>query len=365
VGGRQRDEQYLRDTRFGDHTTISKPENQERNGGSAINPVSATVTRLRRPTVAHERFGELSPLSHSETRQLVIGASCAIGAVAIWAGWLVMMRLGVTTRLSTTDLAALRFSVAGLVLFPIVLRRGFAMGRLGWLGFAAVVIGGGAPLPLVIGMALVFAPAAHAGALFQGVVPFAVACLAAIVLGERVPSIRKVGLLLIACGAVMIAGLGMSSLTGRQSIGHMLFLSSAFMWACYTVSIRRAGIDGLHAAAIAAVVSLLIYLPIYVVFFEVDLFNKPTADLVFQALYQGVLTAAISLALYGRAIRLLGASKAAAFVALGPPLTALMGIPVLGEWPSSVAWAAIVIITAGVYLASGGPLPTFRLRPSV
>lgn len=276
-----------------------------------------------------------------------------------------MMRLGVTTRLSTTDLAALRFAVAGLLLFPTVLRRGLAISRLGWPGFAAVVIGAGAPVPLVIGMGLAFAPAAQAGALFQGVVPLAVACLAAIVLGEHVSSIRKVGLLLIVCGAVMIVGLSMSSLTGRQSIGHIFFLSSAFMWACYTVSIRRVGIDGLHAAAIAAVVSLLFYLPVYFVFFENDLFSKPTADLVIQALYQGVLVAVISLALYGRAIRLLGASKAAAFVALGPTMTALMGIPVLGEWPSSVIWAAIVIITAGVYLASGGPLPTFRLRPSV
>jgi len=166
------------------------------------------------------------------------------------------------------------------------------------------------------------------------------------------------------CGALMIGGLGVSSLTGGQSIGHFLFLSSAFMTACYTIALGRAGIDGLHAAAIAAVVSLVLYVPVYFVLFDDDLFNKPTADLMFQALYQGVLTAAISLALYGRAIRPLGASKAAAFVALGPTITALMGIPALGEWPSSVVWVGIVIITAGVYLTSGGPLPALRLRPS-
>ena len=108
----------------------------------------------------------------------------------------------------------------------------------------------------------------------------------------------------------MIGGLGVSSPTGRQSIGHVLFISSVFMTACCTVGVRRAGIDGLHAAAIAAVVSLLFYLPIYFVFFEDDLFAKPAADLVFQALYQGVLTAAICLALYGRAIRLFGRIQA-------------------------------------------------------
>jgi len=40
-------------------------------------------------------------------RQFVIGAICAIAAVAIWAGWLVMMRLGVTTALTAFDLTAL------------------------------------------------------------------------------------------------------------------------------------------------------------------------------------------------------------------------------------------------------------------
>lgn len=156
---------------------------------------------------------------------------------------------------------------------------------------------------------------------------------------------------------------GVSSLGGRQSIGHLLFLSATCMTACYTVAIRHARIDGLHAVAIAAVVSLLVYLPVYLAFFENGLFNVPLADLAFQALYQGVLTAAVSLALYGRAIRLLGASHAAAFIALGPIMAALMAGPALGEWPSDVAWVVIMIITTGVYLASGGPLPIW-LRPS-
>jgi drug/metabolite transporter (DMT)-like permease len=66
---------------------------------------------------------------------IVIAAVCAIAAVAIWAGWLVMMRVGVTTALTAFDLTALRFAVAGVVLLPVVLRRGLAFNRLGWLGF--------------------------------------------------------------------------------------------------------------------------------------------------------------------------------------------------------------------------------------
>jgi len=195
-------------------------------------------------------------------------------------------------------------------------------------------------------------------------VPLAVACLAAIVLKERIARSRKAGLLLVVCGGAMIGGLGLASFGGRQSIGHLLFLLASFLTACYTVAIRRSRIDGLHAAAIAAVASLLLYLPVYVAFFAKGLSRVPVSDLAFQALYQGVLTAAISLALCGRAIHLLGASNAAAFVALGPIMATLMAIPVLGEWPSQMAWAAILIIATGVYLASGAPLPATRPRAS-
>jgi drug/metabolite transporter (DMT)-like permease len=283
-------------------------------------------------------------------------------AIAIWAGWLVMMRLGVTTSLSATDLTALRFAIAGPVLLPVVIRRGLSIDRLGWPGFLAVVFGAGAPQLLVVGVGVLFAPVAHAGALYQGVVPLAVGCLASFVLKERLTAIQKIGLSIVLIGALMIGGVGLSSVGGRQSIGHLLFLAAAGMVAGYTVAIRRARIDGLHAAAIAAVASLMIYLPLYAAFLEDGLFKTPVRDLVVQALYQGILTAAVSLALYGRAIRILGASNAAAFVALGPIMAALMAIPVLGEWPSRIDWAAIILVATGVYLSSGGPLPLWIAR---
>jgi drug/metabolite transporter (DMT)-like permease len=289
--------------------------------------------------------------------QFVIGAVCAIAAVAIWAGWLVMMRLGVTTTLTAFDLTALRFVVAGVVLWPVVWRRGFAFNRLGWLGFIAVVIGAGAPVPLLVGAGLSFAPVADASVLTYGIAPLIVACLAAVALKERLVPIRRTALVLVGLGGLVIGGLGISSFGGRQSIGHLLFLTAAGLWACYAVAIRRVRLDGLHAAAIAATVSLLVYFPLYVTFIDHRLLEVSATDLVGQAFYQGVVTAVISLALFGRSVMLLGASKAAAFVALAPVMAALMAIPALGEWPTSIDWLAIGMITAGVYLASGAPVP--------
>jgi drug/metabolite transporter (DMT)-like permease len=294
--------------------------------------------------------------------RFVIGAACALVAVAIWAGWLVMTRLGVTTTLTASDLTALRFAVAGVVLVPVVLRSGLAFNRLGWSGFMAIVIGAGFPVPLLTGVGLSFAPVAHASVFTYGIAPLIVACLAAIAFKERLVPIRKAGLVLVGLGSLMIGGLGIANVDGQQTIGHVLFLTAACLWASYIVAIRRARLDGLHAASIAAVVSLLAYVPWYFIFAHNRLLEVRLTDLLCQALYQGVVTAVVSLALFGRSIMLLGASKAAAFVALAPVIAALMAIPVLGEWPTSLDWLAIGMITAGVYLASGAPVPRWTAK---
>ena len=98
------------------------------------------------------------------------------------------------------------------------------------------------------------------------------------------------------------------------------------------------------------------------IFTDNRLLEVRLTDLVGQAFYQGVVAAAVSLALFGRSITLLGASKAAAFVALVPVMAALMAIPAIGEWPTSIDWLAIGVITVGVYLASGAPVPRWTAK---
>src|ERR1700738_4510630 len=113
------------------------------------------------------------------------GAVFGVAAGSIWAGWSAVTRLAVTTSLDAWDIPALRFGVAGLLLTPIVVRRGLALDRLGWLGLAGLIVGTGAPYALVVAFGLQFAPAYDAGALSPGCMPLFVALIAAIVLGEK------------------------------------------------------------------------------------------------------------------------------------------------------------------------------------
>src|SRR6266849_2181586 len=69
------------------------------------------------------------------------GATFGFAAVSIWASWSVVTRLAVTTSLDAWDIAALRFGVAGLLLSPVLVRRGLARDRLGSLGDLAILEG--------------------------------------------------------------------------------------------------------------------------------------------------------------------------------------------------------------------------------
>jgi len=99
------------------------------------------------------------------------GAIYGLSAVCIWAAFIVVSRLGVSTSLTPWDVAAIRFVVAGVCLLPYLLKRGLALDRLGWIGVAAIAIGCGAPMVLLVNAGLLVAPAAHGGALFPGVMP--------------------------------------------------------------------------------------------------------------------------------------------------------------------------------------------------
>src|SRR5207245_4773055 len=100
--------------------------------------------------------------------------------------------------------------------------------------------------------------------------------------------------------------------------------------------------------------------PLYLLAAGTALIKAPWGDLALQAFVQGLLTAIVSLVLYGRAVSMLGASSGAAFAALSPAMTAVMAIPILGEWPRPMDWIAIAAISLGVYIVSGGPGPRPR-----
>ncbi len=298
----------------------------------------------------------------SGRRGYLEGAVSGLAAVSIWASWGVITRLAVTTSLSAWDIVALRFGVAGLLLAPIVVRQGLARDRLGSVGLAVLIAGNGAPYALVAATGLQFAPAYDQGALNPGCMPLLVALIATVTLREKLSVTRRMGLsLMLAGAAIIVASHGWREAWSiSRTGGDALFLLASFLTACFTVKMQQSKLEPLHAAALVSTGSLVICLPIYLFLRGARLAELTLGEFAIQALFQGVLVTIVALLLYCRAVAILGASGGAAFGALVPKLSALLAIPLLAEWPTPAGWIAITLVSAGVYLASGGPLAPRR-----
>jgi drug/metabolite transporter (DMT)-like permease len=145
---------------------------------------------------------------------------------------------------------------------------------------------------------------------------------------------------------MLIAGL--SQLGGPEMLGHLFFFIAALVWAIYVMVFRRKGMDGLHATAIAAVTSAIVYLPIYMIFLPKGLGATSWGDIALQGFYQGVLTSAFGVFAFNRAVVLLGTAAGAALSALIPVITLVLALVLLGEVPGWTDTLAAFLISVGV-----------------
>lgn len=283
-----------------------------------------------------------------------VGAAWAIGGISIWASWMVVTRLDLlTSGLNLYDIVAIRFATAAAILLPFALRHGLVARSVGWSGTLVMASGSGLIYVLMGSAGLLFAPAAHAGPLIPGTMPLFAAILSVLILNEVIDRSRRIGLALIPIGAVAILTGSFRAFDTGEWRGDLLFLCAAFLWASYTVTLRRARLGPFHAAAIVAVWSAIAFLPVYILFLPKQMFDASWGAIAQQAVFQGLLVSVVSLVCFNRAVAILGASRAAVFASLVPAMAASLAVPVLGEVPGPFEIAGLLAVTVGVLFASG------------
>ncbi|TAH32686.1 MAG: DMT family transporter [Alphaproteobacteria bacterium] len=273
-----------------------------------------------------------------------------LGACLIWAGWWVFNRYGVTNGVDPFDIVAIRLTVAGLILLPILVRRG--LGTVWWKAILIACLGG-----LINSLASIygvkFAPASHGATLMPGMVPIFTALLAWLILNETITVVRWLGIGLVIGGAFLIGFPNLTPGNDNQWIGHLLFIGASLSWSFYTVCVRWWRIDAWHGVALIAVVSMILYLPIYSFTFGGRIFDYPVSTILFQGLYQGILTSICAILFFNSAIAIFGASGAGAAGALIPVLTVIMAAIFLGEIPSWIEVLGIFVVIGGIPFAMG------------
>ena len=137
----------------------------------------------------------MSTVSAARDDTFTAGVACGLAAALIWGAWPVVSRLGVQQTLTPYDITALRFGVAGLILLPIVWRRGAA--GLGWARAAVLACAAGIPYALTMMVGLSIAPAGHAGVITPSAMLVCSTLGGWLVLGDRPTPTRLAGLAVI------------------------------------------------------------------------------------------------------------------------------------------------------------------------
>lgn len=290
--------------------------------------------------------------TNSEAFGLFCGCLLAISAAVSFA-W---SRVGILGGMYAADLTLLRFTVAGAILLPVLIRYGvFSLAGIGWgRGMILLLLGG--PLfilPQAAGYA--FAPLAHGGVIAPATVTVASTIMAGLFLRERLGTAHLIGAALVISGIVLISWHGLTASPGSQTwIGDLLFIGSSLMWAGFTVLLRLWRLQALRAIAVVSVLSALIMIPYYLLFVGLPHWRSlPVETLVVQGLIQGGLQGAVGIVGYSHAIRVLGVSRAVLFPASVPAISILIGIPILGEIPTTEQILGVVLVTVGLLTAIG------------
>ena len=315
------------------------------------------MTPHSNPAIGHSISGRARARSADSRRNVVLGVASGLVVVVCWAGWVIATRFAVTTHLRPVDVAFLRYVVASALLAPVLWREGLGIRRIGAWRTLVLVCGAGLPFLLIASTGMRFAPASDVGAVMIGTMPVFVAVFSALISGERFDRMRVAGFVAVVAGVIGIAAHGLFDLGSGAWRGHILFLVGAAMFAAFTVTLRRSGIGPWHAAAIVNVYSLAIFAPVYLVAFGPAPLAAAPGEAVTQAAMQGIVAGIVALFFFGESVRRLGASRAAVLGSFTPVVAALLGMLLLGEFPTRLTWLAIVAVSVGVVLAGGALSP--------
>jgi drug/metabolite transporter (DMT)-like permease len=295
----------------------------------------------------------------ASSRSLMLGILAAIVVVLIWSVWIVTTRQAATVHIPAVWLGMIRFAIPAVLLAPFWWRVGLLPRGVDPRLIGLMVLGAGAPFFVLVATGLHYASAADGGVLLGGTMPFFAALLTRLIDRERFGASRILGFVLIIGAMIAIGG---GALVEGHGPGRLLVVLGAALWAGYTLAFHKSGIEAVASAGIVAAWSTILLLPFALFAGTSGLLAASPAVLAGEVLTQGILTGVVALVCYGAAVRVLGASRAALLAAVPPALAAILAIPMLGEVPSAVTVAGVVLAVAGVALATGALRLPLRRR---
>jgi len=285
-----------------------------------------------------------------ERKKLLSGYLAAAATLVMWACFSLVSRYGGKSILTSSDMFALRSITASLVLLPFAgsLPPGAWRDRRLWV---LTVLCSLLYCPLAYN-GFRYAPAAHGAILLSGLQPFLISTIVWLIAGTRPSRMRSIGLILIAVGISCAAMPYFTDWSADSAFGDLLILLSSISWAFYAVYATRWGYSAWTLTRAVAFGTAITYLPIYALFLPKQLAAAPLSMIAIQCFFQGIVATILAMLAYLKAISLLGAERAAAFLALVPIVTGLVAVPLLGETLTIWLLSGLIFVSLGSFIAS-------------
>lgn len=288
----------------------------------------------------------------SNVKVVIKGVTFGVVASLIWGAWPAVSVLGRNEQLDGADLTVLRFAIAGCLMLPVLVIR-FSQFLQYWKKGIVLSIGSGLPYMMLAMEGLKYAPSGHFGIIAPSSMLIFTAFGSIFGLREKLSSARVLGVLFILIGIVIIGSYSAVQSSSSFLLGDLMFVGCGGLWASYTLLCRYWNMNSWLATAQVSVISMLVYLPVYLFNEPHALFDIPLTTLLLHGAFQGGLVAVLALFCYSKAVALLGTVRGAIFSAMVPPLSLIFGYFLLDERIAGYEYVGLVIVFWGMLLALG------------
>ncbi len=250
--------------------------------------------------------------------------------------------------------SALRFAVAA-VLLALVARKARVLTplpRRTFWGLAGLGVLGNTCYQAIFMTGLSLTTATNS-AMIVASLPVVVALLGSLLKIERATPAMWLGVALGTAGVALVVTARGVHFDAGSFRGDLLVLLAIMCWACYTVGVRRigAGIDALQITVITTVAGT----PGLLLLGAPGLLRQDWSAISTKTwgavAYAALLALVLCYILYNRAVQGIGTARTAIYNCLVPLVAMVIAWLTLGEVPTGVQFAGVVLVIAGVLIS--------------
>lgn len=270
----------------------------------------------------------------------------------IWGSYMAVSSQGIADGFSAEELAFLRYLTSGLLMLPLLVLSNMFQ-KVGWQRSVVLTLLAGPLFAILAVHGFLYAPLIH-GTVIQALALILSCLLIVLWRSKEKPKFSYLaGLLVLFIGLAAVSGPLLPSQGDSSELwkGGLLFVTAGVIWALFMTLIWYWRVDALAATVVVAVLSALIYCPLYLLLHGPLHISMLDFDQVIeQVLFQGILSGVLALFAFSKAVQYLGVGKAVLFPAFSPAVTMLLGILLFHQIPVLSQWLGFTVVAAGLFL---------------